>query len=380
MDVNKYILVSPFLCLTKNNKISNYLNFYSSEGTLVDIDEKELVILKYCKNRVLLKNLCEIYEIKTINDLLEKKLLLYEEELWTTTNIEYLEIETSTHCNHRCIYCPVSLKPKKPETMKMELFNDIIDKAENYRKIKAVTFNSYNEPTIDKYFCDRILRLAQTNIKLILYTNASNLDEDKISLLAKNNVLQILCINLPSLDEETFNYMTGSLNFNKVVKNIDTAIEYGLPVKFSIQGSKEELNNNLPLIKKKYENIILQSDDYGESDDRAGALTNQYAKNINIENEFLYGLCPETLNWLYISVNGDVFICNNDYFQNITYGNSSDYTMDDLVNNRKLQDLRKMIFGATQPPNDFLCRKCDHMRVSKMIYRFSKSIKGNIQK
>ena len=379
IDKNRNILTSPFIAKTKDNgnAINNLLN-----GEVIIIDDIMYSVLKECKNRITLEKLCELYGVDMVSDLLEKKLLLFEDEIWITTNIEYLEIETSTHCNYRCEYCPVALHPRKIEYMSMELFDEIITKAENSKKIKAVTLHSYNEPTIDKYFEERVLRLAKSKIKLWLHTNGSDLDDKKIELLKDSNVLSRVIFNLPSLDEQIFEKMTGYPHFSTTIKNIDNAVEKGLPVRFSVQGTLDEVKHNYPAIKNKYGDLAGDIADHinkytGYSSDRAGILKNKYARNIDIKEKYLYGFCDQMLTWLHISINGDIYICFNDYFQNEVCGNITNGKIDELSQCEKAQNLRKMIYGYKEASDNLICRKCKDMEHAKLLSIYNRSIVPN---
>ncbi|MDR1329927.1 MAG: radical SAM protein, partial [Oscillospiraceae bacterium] len=213
--MQKHLQTSPFLVLTQGKDIYNLLS-----SNLVEINDAMFSILKQSKNRIQYDELLKLFDENIIKILIDKKLLLFEDELWTTTNIEILEIETCTHCNRRCLYCPVSLAPKEAKTMSMELFNLVLLRAEKNGKIKTIAFNFYNEPTIDRYFEERILKLSQTNIKLSLHTNAIELDQKKIELLKNSNVLSAIYFNIPSINKEVFERMTGSLGFEKAMDNI----------------------------------------------------------------------------------------------------------------------------------------------------------------
>ncbi|WP_326636642.1 radical SAM protein [Streptosporangium sp. NBC_01755] len=71
------------------------------------------------------------------------------------------EIEVTAHCNWGCRFCPVATDPKPRQTMPMDLFEEIIAKLAEVATIDYVTFQFFNEPTLDKYFTDRLAVLAQ---------------------------------------------------------------------------------------------------------------------------------------------------------------------------------------------------------------------------
>lgn len=310
------------------------------------------------------------YGKSKIDFLIKNKLLLESASIWENTNIDSLEIETCTHCNWRCQYCPVSIEPKYPKTMSMYLFCEIIDKAVEDGKIKYVTFNSYNEPSLDKYIFERIEYLSRTGIKLRLHTNGSMLTKDVLDFLKRKNVLQFLFFNIPSVDKIEFERMTHSLHYDKVLQNINYAIQIGLPVELSIQGTREELKRNLKPIKTFFKTRITNIEPWGTFD-RAGLLDNHYSQNIYIDGK-LYGGCHSILKWINLSVNGDCFICSNDYYQKYIWANIQDGSISQLSNSQKAIELRRYIFGDLSPKKDFICRKCITMKRAKLLYRFQK--------
>ena len=254
--------------------------------------------------------------------------------------------------------------------MSMNLFREIIDKAVEHGSVKYVTFNSYNEPILDKHILERTEYLAKTNIKLRLHTNGSLLTKEILDFLKKCDVLKFICFNIPSVEPTEFQKMTGSSAFEKVIQNIDYAIQIGLPVELSVQGSRDELGKNLKPIQLMFRDRLKNIEPWGTYD-RAGLLKNKYAQNIFITGR-LFGGCHSVLNWLNISVNGDCFLCSNDYYQKYVWANIQDGSIEDICNSPKAIKLRRYIYGDLLPDNDFICRKCETMKRAKLLYRFQK--------
>lgn len=364
------IQTSPYLFITKERNVYNMLT-----GVTEKMDDDLFSVLKSCREQVLIEDILAKYSYDNIYSLFRKRLLLNVQEIWNMLNITSLEIETCTHCNWKCTYCPVSSNKKIKQIMTMDLFDDIISKAEMYKGITTVLFNSYNEPTLDYLFEKRIERLAQTDMKLQLHTNASGLSRARTDLLKDSNVLSIIYFNLPSVEKNVFEQMTGYSNLHQILKNIDYAIESNLPVRFSIQGTKQELKENIPVLKKRYGFLIDDNLDNYQTFDRAGLLDNQYSQGVHIKGK-LHGACKRVLNNLYLSVCGDAFVCCNDFFQKTAYGNIRDGSIDDLIFNKKAQQLRKMICGVEDAPDDFLCRKCKDMQNAMLHSVLSRPIRS----
>lgn len=335
-----------------------------------DFDISHIKLLNCLGEPMEYEDAVSLYGKEEIDYLLENKLLFDCSNIWCHTNIENLEIEICTHCNWRCQYCPVSVDPKTPKTMPMSLFYEIIDKAVEHGSIKNVTFNSYNEPILDRYILDRIEYLSKTDMKLRLHTNGSLLTKELLDLLKNRDVLRFICFNIPSVDPTNFKKMTGSSSFEKVIQNINYAIQIGLPVELSIQGTREELRRNLKPIQAMFGEHIKSIEPWGTYD-RAGLLENKYSQNIFISGK-LFGGCHSVLNWLNISVDGNCFICSNDYYQRYIWANIQDGTIEHICNSERAIKLRRYIYGDLQPNNDFICRKCITMKRAKLLYRFQR--------
>jgi sulfatase maturation enzyme AslB (radical SAM superfamily) len=369
MEKNMKIQNSPYLIVLQdvyslNKGVLRDLLMYK------DFDTSYLSIINCFHKPTEYESAVKSYGIKQIDFLIKNKLLLDSASMWNNTNIDSLEIETCTHCNWRCQYCPVSIEPKAPKTMSMDLFREIIDKAVEDNNIKYVTFNSYNEPSLDKYILERIEYLAGTEIKLRLHTNGSMLTKDILDFLESKNILQFLFFNIPSVDKIEFKKMTGSSHYDKIIQHIDYAIQIGLPVELSIQGNRDELKRNLKPIQAMFENRIANIEPWGTFD-RAGLLDNCYSQNIYIDGN-LYGGCHSILKWINISVDGDCFICSNDYRQKYVWANIQEGSIKKICNSQKAIELRRYVFGDLLPAKNFICRKCITMKRAKLLYRFQK--------
>ena len=70
------------------------------------------------------------------------------------------------------------------------------------------------------------------------------------------------------------------------------------------------------------------------------------------------------------SVNGDCYLCYNDYHQNYVFGNIADGEIEDVLLTEKAIALRQYVFGKKEPDKDFICRKCITMKRAKLLSRF----------
>ena len=60
-------------------------------------------------------------------------------------------IETCSHCNARCVFCPVSEHTVKPRTMDQGVYAIVVHKLAA-AGITSLSLNAYNEPLLDRLF------------------------------------------------------------------------------------------------------------------------------------------------------------------------------------------------------------------------------------
>ncbi|MFC0861696.1 radical SAM/SPASM domain-containing protein [Sphaerimonospora cavernae] len=270
------------------------------------------------------------------------------------------EIEITSHCNWGCRFCPVSMDPKPPRTMPMDLFEEIIAKLADVGTIDYVTFQHYNEPTLDKHFTDRLEVLARHRMQLALYTNASALTPDKIDALRRLGVLRHLIVNMPSIDPGEFAELTASRSYPHVVRNLEQAITAGFRVQIVVNGAGERLARNLEGLTRRYAPLGVEVFP-SLTCDRAGDGPAEYFQDVHVDGQ-LTG-CGWPVHHANISVTGDMFLCCNDYYQRETFGNIRDGSIHDLMTSDAAVRLRRQVFGVADAAAGFLCRRCHNQQL-----------------
>ena len=318
-------------------------------------------VLVTCQKPTPLSRLTQHYSSELLDSMLHSKWLSPVEERWDLHSLRRVEIETSTVCNWRCEYCPVKHTPKPAQSMSMDLFLTIIEKAARHPTVEAVTFHSYCEPTLDRHFEERVEALSKTRLKLDLFTNGSGLIEKKLWMLKNSGVVRRICFNFPTLDEARFKEMTGSSSYKQTLEHIDLAISYGFDVKFAVMDKGDEQSKeNLREMNQRFAALLQSRIEPWRTTDRAGLLTNDYFKDLHITDPYLFG-CFIAAVQLHISVSGECFLCCEDYHQKETFGNIASGEIVDIVNSPRAKLLRKRVFGGVQAPDDFICRRCLEM-------------------
>lgn len=364
----KLYIVSPYVIPVLMN-LKKWV--FRSLDTMENIEIEHYMFLYDCIEAKKYNSLVEKYGVDIVKCLIEKKFLVDYEERWHLSGVQNAEIETTTFCNSKCVYCPVRYSPKRKEIMSMKLFQLIVDKLCQYGKIKYVTFNSYNEPCIDPFFIDRAKIIATTNLKIKLNTNGTRLNKEMVEQLVALNVLESITFNLPSVEMDEYKRMTSRDDLQAVLECIDYCISKGLDVRIAVQGTSEELKKNLKQINERFSYYFNNKIKGWNTVDRGGTLKNEYMQDVNIERE-LCGGCHKLTQWINISVDGDFFICCNDYYQKSIYASIYDGTINEIINSPLAITNRRYAFGDIPSPTDFLCRHCDLME--KSIYMYEKGM------
>ena len=367
------ISLSPYLLLSpvdnKKLKITNYLT-----GEILYMEDNDIEIIREYRFQKEYHLTGQLEHDQKIHKLLDKKVLIKSEIMWEQQNIAAVEIETTTYCNWKCEYCPSS-QIKRPKTvMPMWLFNSIIDSIQNLDNVTHITLHYYNEPTLDPLFLDRIKKIAKTKLKVMLFTNGSGLNNEKLEILKSYDVISKIYFTLPSVNPIDFERMTGTKDqFGRTIDIIQRAQRKGFDVNLSVQGPTNEKKINRQNILKK---IHCTPDHIAGwlTYDRAGILKgNKYFKNTNITSNYLFG-CPHIINRLYIDVDGNFILCDQDFYKKTLYANIRDADINTILKSPKIVNYRKQIFGGEKANQSIICRKCQRMEESEILRTYQNKL------
>jgi radical SAM family protein/iron-sulfur cluster protein len=360
MNHSHSLQTSPYIVMGETSQNGLAKIHYVRNGAVASkVDAQTISLLNECIKPRTPASLEAKFDSHLIESLVTANLLIDPCKLWEWHSITRVEIEIGTYCNWSCEFCPNRRNPKLTKTMSMDLFTTIVEKAERLPSVTSVTLHSYNEPTLDKDFEVRIDILAKTRLKLDLYTNGTGLTENKLQHLTTSGVVNTIVFNFPALNEERFKAITGSNTYRQTIRSIERSIELGLDVRFAIlsTGDSESIERIKALRQHFGQRLKHKVDGWGAVD-RAGFLTNtKYAQNIHITEGFLYG-CHYPLWQLNISVDGNCFICCQDFEQKEVFGNILDGEIDEIINSERAQNLRKEIFGGRTASPNLICRRC----------------------
>jgi len=135
----------------------------------------------------------------------------------------YLQIEPSSICNYRCVFCFETDKTftnKKNGfmgSMKLDLFKKIIDQAEN--NIEFLSLASRGEPLVCKEIISMLKYTEGKFLNLKMNTNASLLNEKSCHAILSGGI-KTLVFSADAADAELYSKLRVNGDLNQVLKNI----------------------------------------------------------------------------------------------------------------------------------------------------------------
>ena len=222
--------ISPNFALDKIDKIdiSNSRKFNDNQKKIFLTVKEELK--KGSANEFsLTSNILDELNITDEEDWAKYLIHRYRYEVYPDKKIlddfpPYLQIEPSSICNYRCVFCFETDKTftnKKNGfmgTMKSELFRDIIDDAKN--NIEFISLASRGEPLVNPEFEKMIGYTEGKFLNLKINTNASLLNEKKCHSILSSGV-KTLVFSADAADEKLYSKLRVNGKLHKVLKNIE---------------------------------------------------------------------------------------------------------------------------------------------------------------
>lgn len=277
-----------------------------------------------------------------------------------------IEIQTTSHCNARCIICPhFEIYKEKPSgSMKDDLFEKIISECIPYQKELLVIPYLNGEPFLDKKIFNRlkILKayLPESNIEIS--TNLSMLTKEVQNELSNYKIFE-LRISLFGFTEQTYKRMMPGLNWNEVTSNL----------KLLVQNNYLRKNiNKVSLTMIEHEMVPLEEfnvarkfcDEWGLTFngwgflDRAGNVPSYKNK---IDNTKRIKGCEQNRpnERLHICYDGKVILCCQDWRREEIIGDLNDLTIQELWNSAAYENYRLRISGGNELSAPNLCENCN---------------------
>ena len=252
----------------------------------------------------------------------------------------YLQIEPSSICNYRCVFCfetDKSFTNKKNGfmgKMSVELFKQIIDQVVG--KVEFLSLASRGEPLANQDISEMLNYCRGKFLNLKVNTNASLMDEKKIHSILSGGVKTIV-FSADAADEKLYAKLRVNGNLNKVLKNIENfqnirEKKYSdLKIITRVSGVKFSEEQNFDEMIKLWSGLVDQVAfvDYNPWE-------NSYTKPVNkIENA-----CSDLWRRMFVWWDGKVNPCDVDYKSYLSVGNIKNDTISKLWTSDVYNDYR----------------------------------------
>jgi len=135
-----------------------------------------------------------------------------------------IQLETSTACDARCVFCPHKDLKRHGGSMKEELFVSIIDQAADLGIPEVLLFLN-GEPLLFPKLFTWLELLRDRGLITAIFTNAASLTAEKSErLMGFSDVIRVICFSLGGFDRETYRAVMG-LDYETVYANVTRFLE-----------------------------------------------------------------------------------------------------------------------------------------------------------
>lgn len=283
------------------------------------------------------------------------------EDLSRRYRLKIVSLETSTTCNQKCYFCPVSIAPREDEVMTDEMFGRIVDELLPFRTtLEGVFLQSYNEPTIERRFVQHVRTLFAADLPVAVLTNASGLTPAKVDAIMDAGQLRYLCVNLSTLDRERYAQDRGGDHLAAVLRNVDYMRDkpVAAQMRIIVLGQNDATHEaDLAAVRERFAGSRFEIEKF-EVMDRAGWL------EVGLRTEPIQDLAgcdlvgSRPIQHLHITPAGKCVLCCQDYDENYVVGDLNLSTIAEILAGDEMATMRKWSYGVEQAPDDFICRRC----------------------
>jgi MoaA/NifB/PqqE/SkfB family radical SAM enzyme len=253
-----------------------------------------------------------------------------------------LQIEVSSYCNAKCIFCPYSTVKRAKGFMDMDLFKKIIDEATlSMEKFHEVQLTGLGESLLDKLFEDRIryVKEKMPGMQVGVYTNGTYLTPERFESLADAG-LDYVVVSL--------NALTGDQR-KRVMRLDDWEI---------VQDNLKYAFNNRDKIR-----VEVHAVANGERTGGAGLLIregNWAGDNRTIRDCDRAKCCNRAIGQIYIMWNGIVSTCCFDPYGKQVFGDLKTQTLQEMYASERYVKFRGDHFDDRADQYE-LCAGCNRI-------------------
>jgi hypothetical protein len=280
-------------------------------------------------------------------------------------DVEFVQLETSSLCNYRCVYCPVAHIPRPPSLMTIATAKRIIDQFSDFPNLRNVYLNGYDEPTLNPNLAEIADIVLALPVRLTLFTNGTRITDQLIDVLATNADRVDVDVHLSSVHGTGVRALHGVASVEAALEGLRRLSAASLESGFRLTAGVQLLKKDALHLRWAEEAIeVLEGmgveANVWEPNDRAGLL--KIGNGLPVRKTHLAGCALEerTRKWLHIAATGHAIICCQDYEERYLVGDTAQMSLKSIAlsNRRLLYD--RWATGALRAPTDFICRTCSH--------------------
>ena len=288
-------------------------------------------------------------------------------------NTNEVRIETSTVCNHRCLFCThaTHLKRKK-EIMSLKMFKFLLDKIKDQApNITDVTISGFGEAFTDPTILKKIGYADRLDYNVHMLTNGTFLNKDVIDYLLTLPLVDFR-ISLHSLDANTWSFITGGnpKNHRKLLDQIDYII--------SSKSDKTKLIITVDVIDANMDEVEHIIDRYSDIVDLLEIWKpHNWVNTLSYRNgQTVKTSCGRPLNSpLQVQVDGTVNMCCFDFNGELLLGDLKTQSIDEIFNSKEYLELRQAHLNGTLDCSNYICKDCDQRRKQDGIVIYNNKFK-----
>jgi uncharacterized Fe-S cluster-containing radical SAM superfamily enzyme len=133
--------------------------------------------------------------------------------------LTHIQIESSTACNGRCVFCPRHEMTRKGGAMTDELFHKIVEQAIEM-EVELISPFLNGEPFVFPRLFEWLDYLQERNVKVMLFTNALAFTKQKADKINTYSNISNLIFSVHGYDKRTYEAQMN-IPYDKVVENIE---------------------------------------------------------------------------------------------------------------------------------------------------------------
>jgi radical SAM protein with 4Fe4S-binding SPASM domain len=278
----------------------------------------------------------------------------------------YVIVENSNICNLSCIFCPNESMKRKRGIISDSLFRKIVDQCAQIG-VPNILIQGFGEPLLDKDYLSKVEYAKKSGIKNVhCVTNGTLLTKD-ISRGLINAGLDYIYISIDAASPQVYGQIhkipgssQPSDKFHDVVENIDNLIALKKELKSAKPGVEVRFKDfdvnksDLRRFIKKYRNNVEKVNIFMNIFNWPGSnINNNLPKSFRLVKFPCYNLWSS----LYITFDGRVALCCQDYECRTELGDVNKESIMDIWHGERLADIRRQHLAGKFNINP-VCRDC----------------------